>query len=369
MAINIYEHVTPQQALEGAVAITKWTKPKEATLAKFSENIIKFTRDTVIEKFKGEIVDAVQEAYNTHLEVHGERDMAPMIGSNVDDWDSTLDDALEAIVEDYVPDLSADWLATATTGGSAGLHEDDGIEKWCLSFGKEIWKQATYQKTPAQQLSAIGIVDQAVIQQWFDYGKSVGTTSTAVEAAADADNAGLEDAVSSIAQFCADSYDEADVKDALDMVMDDDDILAAGAAARIGLGDDGIAALRAVKDRMSPSAVIDMINDYRSGGAAPAKAAPAQKTPGAPRGEAIPASVLLAIKEHSATPDGSFSDALGISRGSLTNYQKGKSDFNPTTAQQKVVQDTLVNHILALVEAYDTLTDSNALAGVQEIVR
>lgn len=370
MAINIYDHVTPQQALEGAVSITKWTKQKEATLAKFSENIIKFTRDTITEKFASEIADAVNEAYNQHVELHGERDMAPMLGSNVDDWDSTLDDALEAIVEDYVPDLSQDWLATATTGGSAGLHEEGGAEKWCLSFGKEIWKQATYQKTPAQQLAAIGIVGTATIEQWFAYGQSTGTTVAAQADADQAEHADMDDALNSIIEYFGDGFDEAEVKDALDMVMDDDDILAAGAAARIGLGDDGITALRAVKDQYSPSAVIDLLNDLRSG-ATPSVASPkaAKRDPGAPRGDAIPPSVLMALKEHSAAQDGGMAEALGVSRGTYTNYQKGKTDFNPTTEQRTVVQDRLVTDILALVEAYDELTGGNAAVGVQELVR
>lgn len=355
MAINIYEHVTPQAALEGAVSITKWTKAKEATLEKFSSNIIKATQDAIINEHADLVREAVKEAYDQHVELHGERDMAEMLGSNADDWDSQLDDALEAIVEPYQPDLSADWLATATTGGSAGLHEDNGVEKFCQSFGKEIWKQACYGKTPPQILAAIGIVDQDTIKQWFEYGKGVGTSGAAIEASAEQNASELDEIVAKLAGLV---IAEADMNDALDMVMDDDDILAAGAADRLGIGEVEIATLRDAKATHSPSSIIDMVNDARSGvsSAAPEKAPKGNETPPPPKGDAIPAEVLMALKNHSAVQDGALAEALGISRGSLGNYQKGKSEFLPSLVQRKVLEDRLIADMEGLGRAYMALT-------------
>lgn len=359
--MNVYEHVTPQQALEGAVAITKWTKPKEATLDKFTKNILVFSERSVTEKFAAEIKDEVQTAYDTHVELHGDREMAEMFGSNKDDWDTQLDDALEAIVEPYQADLSQDWLANATTGGAAGLHEEGGIDKWCAGFGKEIWKQMMYGKSAAQQMAALGLVDAATIAQWHEYGKSVGTTAEAVAEVEEAEGDALNTAIVAILAHVGVEFDEEDVKDALDMVMDDDDILSAGAAQRLGIYDEHVEALRMAKlAGHSPSYVIDMLNDAKSGIVATddkpkrTKRDPNEPPP-PPKGDAIPLLVFQALKEHSAVEDGKMAEALGVSRSTYTNYAKGKTPLSPTTEQFNALRECLVDDINGLSRALAAL--------------
>lgn len=346
--MNVYEIVSPQQALEGAVQITKWGR-KEATFDKFQKNILAFTESAVIAHCAMLVQPAVEEAYNTHVETLGDRDMAPMMGGNVDEWDSGLDDRLEDILEPYQSSLSQDYLATATT--DSGLRTVENVDTWCQAFGKEMYKQMAHGKSPAQMMAAVGLLDEAILRQWYDYGKENGKQLQAAGAEQAVENGDEDTILELIFNSVGAEFDEDDVLDALEMAMDDDALLAGGALARLGLTAEQGDTLTMLRFGTTPAEMLARLKDRRAGTAPSREPATAQQ----PAGEAIPASVLMTMKDHSSAEDGKMAEALGVSRGTYANYYKGKTKFTPSNEQRNAIRDRLVLDINALTGALATL--------------
>lgn len=330
----------------------------KAVLAELKQSIA----NTVVE----ELQPIIQDAYDTHVLMEGEYEDA----TDKDAWESAVDEqVVEANIEKYVPDLSQDWLGEHTIG--AGLHIEGGIAKFCLSLGKEYYKQITYGKTPAQVLSSAGITTPE-IQARLDV--HINPTEEEKQAMAEEANDDLQAVYQKIADHIGKDHDTMAVYDDIELAYDDDDGLAFGAAARIGLDEADVDSLRMVALEHGKDAV-DIIQHavqaILDGGkkskkkapaaAKPAKAAtpkaekPAKKEPGA----VLEGSVLETLKNCGAG-DTETSKALGLSRQTYTNYINGKTAFTPTGEQYAYLRGEIVERLNALHEALAAIDGGEA---------
>lgn len=355
--MNLYDIVTGQQVLDAAIAATKWTKPKEATFDKWQKEVVKQVKDLTVAHFVAEIEPVVRAAYDEHVATIGERDMAEMLGSNVDEWDSGLDDRLETICEPYQATLSADYLAKATIDN--GIRNADGVAVWCKEFGVEMYKGLTQGRTPAQILAAVSILPET-LQQWHAYAAATYNTPEKAEQTAESEQSELDRIVTKIKGHIGDDYDETDITDALDMVLDDDDILAYGAAARLGIEVSEADELRtqALGGGIDKQSLLELVkaSDLPIPAARRSRNAP-KNAPGSegPKGEEIPTEVFQALKQHSAIKATEFAAELGVSRSSYLNYENGKTKLTPTTEQRQLIRDRLLADLSGLLGALEHL--------------
>ena len=165
-----------------------------------------------------------------------ERDNGPPPEDKGSDWYEGHDDGLLAIFEPFVRVLSASWLNFATT--DARLWQPDEDVRLANSFAAEVWKQLTWQRSDNQILAGVGIVaedlevyggqmaNEIIIQQ-------VEYTTMEVNAI--------------LNRIMLSFPDPKELADNLDLVSDNDDILAGGAAQRLGLLAEDVKVLQAIR--------------------------------------------------------------------------------------------------------------------------
>ena len=81
------------------------------------------------------------------------------------DFESALDDIVEAYTEPYTELLSANWLGLHTI--ESGVWLPDGPQAFANNFAKEVFKVIASDKTPAQMLASAGITGQ-MLQEALD---------------------------------------------------------------------------------------------------------------------------------------------------------------------------------------------------------
>lgn len=308
----------------------------------------------------------LQEAYETFVLIHGER---PEDADEAEVWDDQADAMVEETLEDYIRILSQDWLGTHTIG--SGIHEEGGVSKFAHSLGKEYYKQITYGKTPAQIMSSAGIVKESVEARLASH---VQPTEKEKQAMAEQQDTDLNTVIEKIADHIGKDHDVMAVYDDLDLVSDDDDGLAFGAAARLGIAESDVDTLRIVRlehGRDTVDVLQHAIQKVLDGDkpekkkapakkAKEAKPAPAEKAPKpekkAPASTASGAdgSVLAALKANGA-PDTDTAKGLGFSRTTYTNIVNGKSKFTPTEDQVAFLRGLVVDKLNELHEALGKL--------------
>jgi DNA-binding XRE family transcriptional regulator len=122
----------------------------------------------------GLIGPAIQDAYDMHVLLNGEHaDCADRAAR--DDWESGVDDAIEAVFLPYERALSAHWFGTHAIDTRLHVEVKEGetpqVTQLAKAFAKEIWNVLTHvivedenenkivkELTTAQILSAVGIV-------------------------------------------------------------------------------------------------------------------------------------------------------------------------------------------------------------------
>jgi hypothetical protein len=278
------------------------------------------------------------------------------------DYESGMDDQVEAAMEKYDEYLSADWLGrnTIDTGLWESTEEDrTPIAKFAQSAAKEIWKQLTHDKTPAQILSNAGIV-QDDVQAHLD------TRHTPTESDMPKEQKDFDTLVGQIKAHIGGGFGTMAVYEDLETIFEDDEVLAQSAGNRLGLSKDDIVTLEMavlMADVDDPADyVLEAVNvakPGKKGAKKPAKKpeaeTPAEEAPEAPEEGAVPPHVLTALK-HCGVGDTAMAEALGVSRSTLVNYHKGKTAFKPdgdqaNTVRQEIVERT--NRLLAALAALD----------------
>lgn len=280
---------------------------------------------------------------------------------NKDEWESALDDKVEAAIEKYVPICSADWLGNHTI--NSGLHEPDGVKKFAHSLGREVYKQMTYglDKSPAKIMSAAGVVQKDVEARLALHNQPVQKETNMSE-----DTETLDAVIAKIADYVGKDFDVMTVYDDLDAASDDDEILASGAAARLGIDEGDLEPLqdyRLINGDDAPQELLDMLTEAAKGGkkktakkaekpaakkAAPKKAKAKSDDDAAEAEGAVSAETLQRFKEVCTFKDADMAQAIGVSRATFNNYVNGKSVFEPTADQAATLRDAIVDRLNSL---------------------
>lgn len=256
-----------------------------------------------------------------------------------DDYGSGLDDAVEEALQQYIRYLSADWLGRSTIG--TDLWEDKAIEGLAKSAAAEIWKQLTYDKTPAQVLASAGIV-AADIQD-----TSTKDTTTM------AGTLDLTDVMAKIKAHVGKDFDRVAVYDDFDMVCnEDDEILCNAAGARIGLTPHDIETIQigALSMEDAPTELVEMLDGVKlETGKARVARTKAEKDQAKAEGSMSP--VVFEAMKDCGVADNAMAEALGVSRSTYINYGKGKTAFVPTDEQAALIRLEVVTRLNKLAVA------------------
>lgn len=362
--LNLSDLIDPYSVLEKAfehpsLRVTTRTKklPTNDDALKIVEKTIQLETAS---KVAEQLIPAMETMYLNYTLLNGEHGDADERG----EWEAGLDDQVEALIEAYVPYLSADWLGNHTI--ACGLHEEDGIKKFCMSLGKEMYKQLTYDKTPAKVLSGAGIT-QKEVEGWLD--DHIKTNRKETEPM-DANDDKLQGILAKMHEHLGKGYDVMEVFDDIDLASDEDDVLAEGAAPRLGLDKDDVRVLQSLRfehEDATPQFIFDLLQagppkeekKKPASKKAPAKkkAEPKKETKATEEveGDAIDPIILSHMKEYGGAKDTEMAKDLGVSRATYNNWIKGKGSLELDDDQKSTLRDTLLMHINALHEALGLL--------------
>lgn len=285
-------------------------------------------------------------------------------------WEAAVDDQVEAAIEDYVPVLSADWLGNHTIG--SGLWEKDGVEKFVMSMGREMYKQLTHGKTPVQIMSAAGVV-RADVEARLAIHNQPKEEKTMTETKEE-----LEAVIQKVAEYVGKDYDVMTVYDDFDLASDDDEGLAEGAGARLGLEAEDVEWLQ--MERLehgddTAQKLVDMLDAAVKGTKKkPAKkaAAKAEKPAAKPKAKAkdedaaaaaeggVSADSLQKLKEACTFKDADVAQRLGVSRATFNNWVNGKTACDLGGEQYTTLRDEVVGRINLLHECLAELDGTEA---------
>lgn len=346
--------------------VTPRTK-KFPDIEKAMEVVNKTLQLTTARTVAAQIKPIIEEKYQSHTFMDGEHEDA----DSKDEWESAVDDMVEEAIEEYVPFLSADWLGNHTI--DCRLHEEDGIDKFCTSLGKEVFKQITYGKPPADVLSEAGIA-KTEVEMWL--GEHIENNSK--KRTEDMSDDGPDDDVAAILNkvkaHVGDDYNIMEIYEELELVIDDDEILANGAGARIGLEPEEVQVLQMVTLEQGDDTVDFLSKALEKADAKPKKkakkkAAPkkkAKKADDAPdlkpsEGGEIPGMVFMTLKESGGAQDKVMCELVGVSRATYNNWCKGKGERTLEGEHLEALRQEFVNRINDLHFALATLDGSEAV--------
>ena len=297
----------------------------------------------------GQIIPALTDTYQRYVLLNGEHEEA----ENKPEWESGMDDQVEALIEAYVPHLSADWLGNHTI--DCGIHLDDGINKFCMSLGKEFFKQLTYQKSPAKIMSNTGITKNEV-EMWLNEHIETNRGSKKENETMTTEDEPLAVIVAKIKAHIGDDHDVMAVYDDLDLVSDMDDILAQGAAPRLGLQEPDIQHLQALRfqhEDKTPEVIYELVKAVESETKPKKKATAKKAKPAAKKKEKQPeegemlldSDMLLRLKEYGGVGDKDMAEALGLSRATYNKWTKGQGERTVDEEGYNVLRQRFVTHL------------------------
>jgi len=347
---------------------------KRPTLETAMKVVLNTIEKQITAHMAAEIKALVEPEYDMHILMDGEHEEA----EKQDEWELAVDDMLERIVEPYHKVLSQNWLGIHLI--DAGLQDVGGLDKWCNSFGKEYYKQLTYGINPEDVLKDAGITKEVVEARLSLHNTP---TEQEIKKMADQQEISIDEVAAKIAAHVGKGYTVMNVYDDLDQASDDDEILAAGAAARLGISEDDISVLQMERLTIGQE-VVDVVlqkvdeivegspkakkkGGKKAEGAAIAREkAPAAPTP-APAKQTVPAATesgitavtLTALKECGAQ-DTIMAKSLGVSRATYNNYVNGKTVLSPSAEQSGYIRGEVVDRINKLYEALAEIDGTEA---------
>lgn len=285
---------------------------------------------------------------------------------DAEDYASGLDDELEKTVEPYVEFLSQNWLGTHMI--DSRLWEENAPTRIAQSMGKEIFKNLSFKKTPAKTLANAGILSSDV-ELYFDQHMNTQPNETEKPKVSE-NEITIEQVANTIKAHVGNDFDVMQVYEDIGLLVEDDEVLQGSAAGRLGIGQaemDAVAMAFMDADDMESFITTFIEHITEANGTAqvpqPASAAPAPAPAARTRqtkvqttdGSTMDISVLTALKD-SGVQDTALSEALGVSRSTLGNWQKGKSVFAPSDEQVdtlRVEAVTRINRLMAALAAID----------------
>lgn len=358
---------------------------KKPTLEAVLTAIVKAVERRAVAGAAALIRDDLEECYEMHVLMRGDHEAAAAQGDDpLEAWETALDEAVETLISPYKDVLSNDWLGRETI--DTRLWEEGALDTFATSFGKEVFKQLCWQdgkpeegggkpKTPAKILASAGITTSAVLGQFGDrISKAEGGNrddgSAATAAQPQAEPTELDTVLDTIFERVGADFDIEGIQEELTLVFDDDDLLAKGAAQRLGIEDEGdintLQLLGLNEGDGAAKAVIDGLLARKTGAAA-APAAPkrgAGRKPAAetPAGDPIPTEVLALLAAHGGTPNAQMAEKVGVSRATYANYATGKTQLVPTDDQRAALRSEVVAHVNGLLQALAQIDGAEPMA-------
>jgi len=315
-----------------------------------------------------DVLPKLQDAYDMYVLMNGEyEDVGEVDGQDADEdfikasqdeYGSGLDDEVEKLLEPFETHLSADWLGRNTI--DTQLWAEGAIQRLAESVGKEVFKQLSYNKTPAQVLSNAGIVS-ADVEIYFEQHMN----QTQEKPMSDG-NETLTEIAAKIKQHVGEGFDVSEVYSDIELVCEDDEILAAGALARLGLETEDYNVVQMATLDHGDDTAEHLYNLVNEATASKPKAA----KPAKPKKEATPAKVenavdprvLQLLKDHSAVKDTDMSARLGVSRATYNNWLNAKNAFVPDGDQYHTLREQIVEDVNGLLEALAALDGTEQMA-------
>jgi len=193
-----------------------WQKTRLKSAQGAASLLVQISKRVLLDEATALILPDIQHWYAAYVKANGPR------GSH-DDWDDGHDDGLLDLFESFANVLSASWLNFVSTDARMWVEGED--EKLAKSFANEVWKQLTWQRTDNQILAGVGIVAEDLEK----YGGEVAPDPKPQTEYPPMAVAGV------LNRIMLSFPDPKQLADNLDMVSDDDDGLALGAAQRLGI--------------------------------------------------------------------------------------------------------------------------------------
>lgn len=281
-----------------------------------------------------------------------------------DEYESGMDDVIEAALEKYDDHLSADWLGknTIDTGLWNSTDEDRSlVDAFAANVAKEIFKQLTHEKTPAQTLANAGITRADIEAKLAHHLEATGEKPMA-------DATDLDGVIEKIKTHVGKDFDQMAVYEDIEMIVEDEDeILSGSAASRLGMttGDMEVLQMAALEMDDAPTEIVEMIDKFKPQSGRQAKAAAkAAKTEAKKDGEqnGLDPAIFEALKECGAG-DTAMAEALGVSRSTYTNYIKGKTFLVADEDQYAHIREQIIERTNMLLSAL-ALLDGTELTQV-----
>lgn len=372
---NIIENAFKQTAMRVSPRSSK--RPNLDTALKCVVNQIEYDTTAAV---AAQVAEVLQEAYETYELIAGER---PEDADEAEAWDDGMDEAVEEVIEPYKEHLSASWLGEYMIGTS--VHDEKGMKTFCDALAKEYYREITkmgyeekQRKTPVQIMASAGIL-KADVEAALN--KLLNPTEEEKQAMNEKQSTELEAVAVKIADHIGKDFQTMPVYDDIDLASDDDDGLAFGAAARLGLDEDDVRVLqgeRLVVGNDIMDIVLKQIETIHEGsgkkkgkkgmkkakdlnpGADPDIEETFERLPAENKKitekfkGAISTDVMQALKACGAKDD-TMAQGIGTSRATYNNYANGKAPFEPTEAQRSFIRSQLVEKANALLEALGEL--------------
>lgn len=337
--------------------------------------VLQIIEDLVAAHIASAVEPIVQEMYDTQVMLVGERDES----DDVQDWDDAMDELLEEAISPYNEMLSADWLAKATIGSA--LHEENAIQEFADSLGREYYNTLIHDneerkpKSAAKIMSSAGITQAQVETALALHNNN--PTEEEKENMETTDNSELQAVIDKAAAHLGDGYDELTIYDDLDLVSDEDDGLAFGAGARLGLEEQDVRVLQALRlehegdtpdilHKLLEAAVLALKDGKKPKKAplskkikeseenqtpAPKKGKKSKKEEPADKPESVIDGTVLSALKMCGGNDSELAQAIGVSRATYNSYANGKVDFALTETQEGVIREAVVTRLNVLHEA------------------
>jgi DNA-binding XRE family transcriptional regulator len=203
----------------------------------------------------GLIGPAIQDAYDMHVLLNGEHaDCADRAAR--DDWESGVDDAIEAVFLPYERALSAHWFGTHAIDTRLHVEVKEGetpqVTQLAKAFAKEVWNVLTHvivedenenkivkELTTAQILSAVGIVKSDIEALIAERPEPTAKQEEAHRMS------NLADTLVTIGAYIAQNGAMA-ARGLLELAIDDDDGLAISGMSQLGGNMDDVEPLRLI---------------------------------------------------------------------------------------------------------------------------
>lgn len=374
--MSLKEHVSATSVLADAFAHPAMRisarSAKRPDLDQALKAVVNSIQDTFIEAVSEQVEGILQEVYDNYVMLNGEHKDA----DSANEWESGCDDVVEKAIAEYEQHLSADWLGKNMV--NTDLHKAGQIKKFSDKLALEYYKNVTHGQTPAAIMKASGITAEMVSEALVRHNNP---STQEKNAMAEEQDEELKNVLAKIADHVGKDHDELTVYDDLDLASEDDDILAMGAGARLGLDEADVRVLQCQRlehGRETPQVLHEGVKSAIKAGAKPTvnkkatkstkvdaktakkgKAAVVEKVEAKVAADTISASSLAALKACGLT-DAELATSMKVSRATANNWVAGKSECKPDEAQMSFLRDEAVTRINKLMEVLAEIDGTEA---------